>query len=165
MEKSSDLGLIGRFGYGAPMANPDKDAKAAIGRRVKERRDALGMTQDQLATKAELSKSFISEVENGATAASGLVYLRLAEALDVEVQFLLTGKARDEHSHAKRTPVVEPWLSNIADEQGWSHRMTLDVASATSAIIARRTKDGRRHELDRETVLRIAEALAAEDER
>src|SRR5437870_1060971 len=64
---------------------------AAIGERIRQRRKELGRTQEALAEAAELSKSFVSEMEGGVAAASGLVYLRVAQALDVQVQWLLTG--------------------------------------------------------------------------
>jgi DNA-binding XRE family transcriptional regulator len=62
-----------------------------IGARVRLRRRELDLTQESLASKAGVSKSFVSEVEGGQTAAGGLVYLQIADALDVTVEWLLTG--------------------------------------------------------------------------
>ena len=36
-----------------------------VGSRIKRRRETLGWTQDELAKKANISKSFLSDLENG----------------------------------------------------------------------------------------------------
>ncbi len=143
------------------MAKAERETKLVpIGRRVRERREEVRLTQEQLAERASVSKSFISEVENGATAASGLVYLRLAQALDVPVQWLLTGETEEAREPGPVT--VPPLVSKIAEEKGWSHRKALTVAAAMGAIVARRTHDGRTRELDREAILSIAAAVPDE---
>jgi transcriptional regulator with XRE-family HTH domain len=38
---------------------------ATVGERIKSRREELGWKQDDLATKAGISKSFLSDLENG----------------------------------------------------------------------------------------------------
>ena len=38
---------------------------ASVGERIKKRRNELGWTQDVLAQKAGVSKSFLSDLENG----------------------------------------------------------------------------------------------------
>lgn len=154
--------MVANGDYLSPMAKAEREAKLGpIGRRVRERREEIDLTQEQLADRASVSKSFISEVENGATAASGLVYLRLAQALDVPVQWVLTGESDEPRETGPVT--VPPHVSKIADEMGWSHRRTLDVAAAIGAIVARRTHDGRSRELDREAILSIAAAVPDED--
>lgn len=65
--------------------------RVQIAERVRTRRKDLGLTQDVLAIRAEISKSFMSEVESGVTSANALVYVRLARALNCSVEFLLTG--------------------------------------------------------------------------
>jgi DNA-binding XRE family transcriptional regulator len=137
-------------------------ALAQIGQRIRQRRRELGLTQEALAEAADLSKSFVSEMEGGLTSASGLLYLRVAEALDVEIQWLLTGLI-PEDTRAPRPVTVPPLLSKIAEEKGWSHKRTLDVAAALGAVVARRTFEGRRWEPTRDEILRIANALPDED--
>ena len=67
----------------------------AIGRRVRGRRLELGLTQDQVRERSGLSKSFLSEIESGKRAASVLSCIRLAAALEVEVEWLLCGGEHD----------------------------------------------------------------------
>jgi len=77
-----------------------------IGLTVRERRRALGLTQEQLAVRAGVGRQWLVEVERGkATAALGLV-LRLFKALDLR----LSAEPR-----AKRTPSAPGQRSSAID--------------------------------------------------
>lgn len=143
--------------------DPDKRLQE-IGARIRQRRRELDMTQEQLAKGASVSKSFVSDMESGQTAASGLKYLSLAEALDVEVQWLLTGTALPEPC-GKPSPIKIPQeLSKLAEEMEWPYSKVLDIAAALDAIVARRTRGGKRWEPSRENILMVEKALN-EDEK
>lgn len=131
----------------------------AIGSRIKERRTELGLTQVALAEAAQVSKSFFSDVEAGQTAASGLAYLRIAEALDVSIQWLLTGATSEVEPAGNQSISIPPIVSELAEEKGWKHSETLEVAGAIQSVMARRTRDGRRWEPTRDYVLQVAEAI------
>ncbi len=134
------------------------DELRAIGARVRQLRRENELTQEELAEKAGLSKSFISEIEGGRTAASGLLFLKIAEALGVSVEWLLTGELP--HAPAVRPSEVEipPLVAELAEEQGWSYSETLDLAAALQTIVARRTR-GRRWQPGREELLELAKAV------
>ena len=71
-----------------------RDVFAANLRRL---RNAKGLTQDDLAYEAKVSRSYLSQIEKGAFFASLKIVGRLAEALDVEPAELLAlprGKRR-----------------------------------------------------------------------
>ncbi len=140
------------------MEKADEKRAQEIGGRIKARRLELGLTQELLAERAAASKSFVSELEGGRSVASGIIYVRIAEALDVNVHYLLTGQAppvEPEVDAFQRVPIV----SQIADELGWTHRKARDVAEALARIVARRTRDGRHWVPTREQVLAVADAL------
>ena len=104
---------------------------------MRQRRRELNLTQEQLAERAGLSKSFLSEVEGGQVAADGLIYLRIAECLEVSVEWLLQGEVAPP---PPARPDIPPALSALADELGWTHSETLDVAAALQTVIARRSR-------------------------
>lgn len=155
------LELPRRFGVALlAMAKPEKDEQLVhIGARVRERRRELDKTQEELAADAGFSKSFLSEVESGATPASGLIYLRLAQALDVTVQWLLTGAGEIEEGRPAAPVRIPQIVSELAEENGWTYSEAADIAAALDAIVARRTRAGARWEPTKEYVLRIAHAL------
>jgi transcriptional regulator with XRE-family HTH domain len=64
-----------------------------LGRRLKALRQAKGWTQQELADKAELTPAFLSYLENGSRSGSLESLLKLAQALGVEPEALLAGKA------------------------------------------------------------------------
>jgi transcriptional regulator with XRE-family HTH domain len=68
-----------------------RDAFAANLRRL---RNEKGLSQDDLAYEAEMSRSYLSQLEKGAFHASLNVIGRLAEALNVEPSELLKLPAR-----------------------------------------------------------------------
>jgi transcriptional regulator with XRE-family HTH domain len=139
------------------MAN-DERALLEIGSRVRQRRRELVLTQEALAEKAGLSKSFVSEVEGGQAAASGLMYMKLAQALDVSVEWILTGQLAEVPLVRASEVQIPPFVAELAEEQGWSYADTMDVAAALQTIVARRTK-GRRWQPGREELLALAKAV------
>lgn len=144
------------------MDKADEERAREIGARIKGRRTELGLTQEALAERAGVSKSFVSELEGGRSMASGIVYLNVAKALDLNVHFVLTGDSPPADAQLdafQRVPIV----SQVADELGWSHRKARDVAEALSRIVARRTRDGRPWVPTREQILAVAEALEESD--
>lgn len=63
-----------------------------LGERIRARRQSFGWTLDRLAQEASVSKSFLSELENGKRKSAGGDYLAaIASALEMSVDQLLTG--------------------------------------------------------------------------
>jgi transcriptional regulator with XRE-family HTH domain len=60
-----------------------------VSRRVRSRRVLVGITQDELAALAPMSRVTLGSIERGDHAASLLTYLKLARALGVSMGSLL----------------------------------------------------------------------------
>lgn len=60
-----------------------------IAKIIKERRTALGMTQEQLAEKAGVDRGYISEIESGKKNFTIQILEKIAEGLGAEPQELL----------------------------------------------------------------------------
>ena len=71
------------------MANLDNKA---FGARVKALRTELGWTQDRLASEAGISKSFLSEIEQGDSQPRGPILVKLARTLGASLDYLLEGR-------------------------------------------------------------------------
>jgi len=67
------------------------DPRQTVGKNVKQFREALGLSQEQLAFETELHRTYISGVERGIRNPTVLVLSRLAKALKVETHELLIG--------------------------------------------------------------------------
>ena len=60
-----------------------------VGKRLQHVRNLRGLTLDQLAERAGISKSFLSEVEHDRSGITGEKLLRVANALGASLDFLL----------------------------------------------------------------------------
>lgn len=68
----------------------------SLGRRIRERRKALGLTQQEFATALGLTPQHISVIEQDKRSPALASLARMAEELGVTVDFLVTGKAGKE---------------------------------------------------------------------
>jgi len=66
-----------------------------FGRRLRELRQSLELTQEALAEAADLSGNYISDLELGLKVTSLTIIVRLAQALDVAASDLLTAFSRE----------------------------------------------------------------------
>lgn len=60
-----------------------------LGQKVKLRREEMGLTQTELASKAHLSQAYLSQLENNAFNPTAPMIVRLASALEVSIDSLL----------------------------------------------------------------------------
>ena len=68
----------------------DIDYKA-IGKRIKEKRNKLGMTQEKLSELINVSPSYISEIQRGTSICSLAVLVNIAEILELNLDNLING--------------------------------------------------------------------------
>ncbi len=93
-----------------------------IGKRITERRKKLGITQETLAEKGDLTPQFVSYAESGKRAMRPENVIKLAKALEVSADYLLTGDIVDKDmlilSDKLRTlsPEMLRIVENIIDE-------------------------------------------------
>jgi len=115
---------------------------AGVGERIKTRRAELGWTQDQLGQKAGISKSFLSDLENGKRSVGAENLLDIARALGVSLDYLMTGEASQDQQAEVPIPAS---LARFAAEEGLSFRQTLMLLEMQQQIVAHRSakkKDG-----------------------
>lgn len=62
------------------------DIRAKIGAVIKEKRQALQLTQEKLAFKAEVDKTYLNEVENGKRNVSVINLEKIIIALDTNIR-------------------------------------------------------------------------------
>ena len=66
-----------------------------MGRRIMERRKGMGLTQEALAEKSDLTTQFVSYAESGKRGMRPENLMKMAEALGVSTDYLLTGDIID----------------------------------------------------------------------
>ena len=62
-----------------------------IGKRIKQKRQEIKITQEKLSEIIDVSPSFISEIERGSSIASLATICKLAQVLDCNLDYLIFG--------------------------------------------------------------------------
>ena len=93
-----------------------------IGKRIIERRKKLGLTQEALAEKGDMTTQFVSYAASGKRAMRPENLLKISSALGVSADYILTGKIVDKDylllsdKMRKLTPSQLRLIENIVDE-------------------------------------------------
>ena len=93
-----------------------------IGQRIMERRKKLGLTQEMLAEKADVTTQFVSYAESGKRAMRPENLVKIAAALEVSTDYLLPGDIVDKDmlllsdEMRRLTPSQLRLIENIIDE-------------------------------------------------
>ena len=93
-----------------------------IGKRIIERRKKLGLTQEALAEKGDMTTQFVSYAESGKRAMRPENLLKISSALGVSADYILTGEIVDKDylllsdKMRKLTPFQLRLIENIVDE-------------------------------------------------
>lgn len=119
-----------------------KQTNVTVGDRIKCRRNELGWTQEVLAEKAGISKSFLSDLENGKRSVGADTLLSISRVLSLSLDYLMTG----EEPETEQTEVQIPSaLASFAAKTGVSFRQALTLLEMQQQIVAHRSatkKDG-----------------------
>lgn len=116
---------------------------ATVGERVRKQRTQLGWTQEQLAQRAGISKSFLSDLENGKRSIGAETLLDLGRAVGVSLDYLMTGESSTDEVHQATIPSA---LASFAAEESLSIRDTLTLLHLHEQIAATRKGAGKRQE-------------------
>ena len=108
------------------------------GDRIREIREKRGMSQDQLATAAKISKGFLSDVENNKANISSQNLLQIANHLAASIDYLLRGETK-ESSTPRESVIIPPELSELAEQLHLSYTDTIELLEAHNSVVARRS--------------------------
>lgn len=115
----------------------EQEDRIELGRRIKATRQAKGLTGKELAARARISPSYLSEVERGASAISSEKLLRIARHLKVGLGFLLEGHPQPAGSeNGIHVPAA---LAEAAEQINLSYTATVRLLQGYQSLIARRS--------------------------
>jgi transcriptional regulator with XRE-family HTH domain len=111
---------------------PERESEpTTVGGRIRLVRTQRGLTLEQLAEKAEISKSFLWEVEQGSDI-SGERLLRVANVLGASLDYLMRGKTAPDYKPANVEIPAD--LHALAEELALSYRKTVAVLDVDRSI-------------------------------
>lgn len=128
----------------------------SVGERIRKRRNELGWTQDALAQKAGVSKSFLSDLENGKRNVGADTLYDIARALSLSLDYLMSG--REGESEPASEVQIPASLATFAARAGISFRQALTLLDMQQQIIAHRSST-KKENLDKVDWQRFYEAV------
>ena len=91
----------------------------AVGARIRQRREHMGLTQEQLGEACGLSNSFVGHIERGSRKLSVESLYKLASVLDVSVYYLLFERMQQETSLPAEISTLLQGSDKIKRQQFW----------------------------------------------
>ena len=85
----------------------------AVGRRLRLRRDALGITRDKLAEAIDVTPKFVQDIEYGNEGMSTETLARLSEVLGLTTDYILKGIVDEEGQDIERQAVKNNILGSL----------------------------------------------------
>lgn len=89
--------------------------KLTMGDRIKDARKKMGLTQEQLAERIDVSLTYISSIERGLKMPSMQLFIKLIETLDVSADYLLQDEAPMRRAYSDSR--IESKLKNLTPRQ------------------------------------------------
>ena len=109
-----------------------------VGDRIRQQRQKLGYTQERLATEADMSKGFLSEVETGTRNPSAEYLLRIANALHLSLDYLMKGEEASPAASNQEKIRFPAALTNFALEKKLPFDVVKSMLEAKLRIVANR---------------------------
>jgi len=117
-----------------------------LGERLRQGRQKLNLTQEELASRAGISKGFLSEVENNARNLSAENLMKLARELGVTLDYLMKGVGTSEVPEHKSVEFPES-LARFATDEGLQFDVAMTLLGMKRQVVARR-RDARETDLE-----------------
>ncbi len=115
----------------------------AISRRLREAREAKGLTQDEIARMLGVSKQLVSHLENSRSELTVPTGIRLAKEFGVSIEWLLTGSGRGPGSDGWSSAGSQDSLARTTIEERLA-RLEQEMASLRKLIEMRSASDTHR---------------------
>lgn len=127
-----------------------------LGDRIRERRLALGLKQDALATKAGISNGFLSDLENGKRSIGADKLLDIARVLGVSLDSLMQGAEMPTSDGDVQFPAR---LAALARERNLTFLQALTLLDMQRQIVAHRSATSKETDLEGIDWLRFYESV------
>ncbi len=95
-----------------PKADKTAQFRAEVALRIKQAREDAGLSQRELAMRSGITQQQISYVENGDRLLTSYNVVKLADALGISTDYLLTGK-----SGIQEYKKLQDWLASLTEDQ------------------------------------------------
>ena len=112
--------------------------RSELGARIRKIRTDKKLTGQELAKLSKISPTYLSEVERGLSEISGEKLIRIADALCVDIQDLISSGQTTANGENISIPIA---LSEAAEELHLSFRNTVRILQGAQSLTARRSSE------------------------
>jgi len=98
-----------------------------VGNRIKQQRKSLGLTQEQLAEKIDLSTTYLCQIENGSRGVNLTNLISIANCLSVTLDYLVADFTVD--TIKSTNDLDQQWMQLIEDKSPSSKQMLINLVS------------------------------------
>jgi len=117
----------------------DSSLRSELGARIRKIRSDKGLTGQELAKQSRISPTYLSEIERGLSDISGEKLIRIADALGVDLNDLISpGQTTATNSENITIPIA---LSEAANELHLSFSNTVRILQGAQSLTARRSSE------------------------
>jgi transcriptional regulator with XRE-family HTH domain len=122
-----------------------EDILIQISTKIKEKRKAKGITVQELANKADVSKGLISQIENNRTVPSLLVLVNIIRALSLDMNEFFNDIYQNKHTPKvllKKKEEYQPFEKENAKGFFYNRVLTRNIKDSTVDIVLLELKEG-----------------------
>lgn len=91
--------------------------RLAAGERIREKRNLLGFTQDEMAEKIDRAAKYYADIECGSCGMSVETLMALSETLDMSLDYIIYGKNTEENGYPGETAEVSAILTMLNNSE------------------------------------------------
>lgn len=91
--------------------------RLAAGERIREKRNLLGFTQDEMAEKIDRAAKYYADIERGSCGMSVETLMALSETLDMSLDYIIYGKNTEENGYPGETAEVSAILTMLNNSE------------------------------------------------
>ena len=85
--------------------------RLAAGERIRQKRNLLGFTQDEMAEKIDRAAKYYADIERGSCGMSVETLMSLSEHLDLPIDYIIYGEIHNEKGYPEQTAEVSAILT------------------------------------------------------
>lgn len=91
--------------------------RLAAGDRIRQKRNLLGFTQDEMAEKIDRAAKYYADIERGSCGMSVETLMALSETLDMSLDYIIYGKEIEENGYLGQTAEVSAILTMLNNSE------------------------------------------------
>lgn len=112
------MGIFAEECYGRTQIQMKKTYnRLAAGDRIRQKRNLLGFTQDEMAEKIDRASKYYADIERGSCGMSVETLMALSETLDMSLDYIIYGKEIEENGYPGQTAEVSAILTMLNNSE------------------------------------------------